>query len=251
MTDREFAGKVALVTGGSRGIGRAIAANLASKGAHVALTFFRSRDAAEEAVKEIETSGVRCVALRANIRDRKSIAKLFERVREEFGRIDILVVNAAMGFFAEVKDFPDEKWDVTIESNLNAYFACVREAVGMMNRGGNIVAITSYGSKRYIPGYAAMGACKAAIEALSRYLAVEFATLGINVNCVSGGPVDTDSLRLIPGSDELIAQSARRTPEGRIGTPEDIARVVSFLCSADAGWIRGQTLVADGGMSLM
>ena len=251
MTDREFTGKVALVTGGSRGIGSAIASRLASMGAHVVITFFRSRDGAEETAKKIEALGVRCLAVRANIRDRKSIAKLFGRIREDFGRLDILVVNAAMGFFSEVRDFPDEKWDATIESNLNSYFACVREAAGLMGEGGKIVAITSYGSKRYIPGYAAMGACKAAMEALTRYIAVEFARSGINVNCVSGGPIDTDSLRLIPGSERLIEESMKRTPAGRIGMPEDIAGVVAFLCSDDARWIRGQSIVADGGMSLM
>lgn len=252
MTDRQFEGKVALVTGGSRGIGREIALQLASRGADVIITFFRSRDGAEETATEIEALGARCTSLRTNVRDRKSLVRLFERVHDEKGRLDILVVNAAMGFFSETVDFPDDKWDMTIESNITAYFVCVRQAHRLMKEsGGKIVAITSYGSKRYIPGYVAMGASKAAIEAISRYLAVEFARDGINVNCVSGGPVDTDSLRMIPDQNKLVEESLERTPTGRIGQPEDIARVVSFLCSDDADWIKGQSIVVDGGMSLV
>ncbi len=252
MKDRQFEGKVALVTGGSRGIGREIALQLASRGADVVITFFRSRDRAEETAREIEGLGVGCTSLRANIRDRGSIVRLFEHVREQPGRLDMLVVNAAMGYFSETVEFPDDRWDMTIESNITAYFVCVRQAYELMKeRGGKIVAITSYGSKRYIPGYVAMGASKAAIEAISRYIAVEFADARINVNCVSGGPVDTESLRMIPDQDKLMEETIKRTPTGRIGQPEDIARVVAFLCSGDADWIKGQSLVVDGGMSLL
>ncbi|MFQ6104040.1 MAG: SDR family oxidoreductase [Candidatus Glassbacteria bacterium] len=251
MTDGEFRGKVALVTGGTRGIGKAIAVRLAESGADVFITFFRSRDTAQKTVKEIEDLGVRCIAVRSNMRDRTGIVRLFERVREQYGRLDILVVNAAMAFFSNAMEFSESKWDVTIESNVSSYLAYARQAHGLMKSGGKIVAITSYGSRRYIPGYIAMGASKAAIESMTRYLAVEFAGSNINVNCVSGGPVETDSLRLIPQYKKLIEESIARTPLRRIGTPEDLAKVVAFLCSDDSEWVRGQNIIADGGMSLL
>lgn len=250
METREFENKVALVTGGTRGIGKAIATRLAERGADVIVTFFRSRDTARDTVDEIMKLGVKCFALRSNLRDRPSLVRMFEKVKEEYGKLDILVVNAAMAFFSSAVEFKDNRWDATLESNVSSYLTCAREAHSLMKDGGRIVAISSYGSKQYIPGYLAMGASKAAIETMTRYLAVEFADSGINVNCVSGGPVDTDSLRLIPESEKLVEVSIERTPAGRVGTPDDIAKVVTFLCSSDSDWIRGQTIMADGGMSL-
>ncbi len=248
---KEFDGKVALITGGSRGIGKAIAGKLAQKGANTIITFFKSRDKAEETVKEIEHLGVQCKALRSNVKDRESIVKMFEKVKEQFGVLDFLVFNAAMGFFSTTKDFPEDKWDITVKANATSFLLCAKESAKLMKTGGKIVGISSYGSKRFIPGYSAMGASKAVIETLTRYLAVELADLNINVNCVSGGPVETDSLKMIPGFDQLVEESAKRTPMKRIGQPEDIAAVVSFLCSDDSNWIRGQTIIADGGMSLL
>jgi enoyl-[acyl-carrier protein] reductase III len=244
-------GKVAIVTGGSRGIGKAIAINLAGLGADVIITFFRSRDNAHDTGRQIENLGVQCTMVRSNLRDRGSLIRLFERVKEEFGKLDILIVNAAMGFFSNAVDFSEDRWETTIESNVTSYLTCAREAHSLMKGGGHIVAISSYGSRRYIPGYVAMGASKAAIETMTRYLAVELAGSNINVNCVSGGPVETDSLKLLPESDRLTKESAERTPAGRIGKPEDIAKVVAFLCSDESDWIKGQTIVADGGMSLL
>lgn len=248
---KEFDGKVALITGGSRGIGKAIAVKLAQRGANTVITFFKSRDKAEETAKEIEKLGVQCLTLRNNIKDRGSVVKMFEKVKEQFGVLDILVFNAAMGFFSETKDFPEDKWDITVEANATSYLLCAKESAKLMKNGGKIVGMSSYGSKRFIPGYSAMGASKAVIETLTRYLAVELADLNINVNCVSGGPVETDSLKMIPDFDKLVEESVKRTPVKRIGQPDDIAAVVSFLCSDDSNWVRGQIIVADGGMSLL
>ncbi len=251
MDSKTFEGKIALVTGGSRGIGRAIAIHLAGRGADLAITFFRSRDRATETAEEIRGLGVRCITVRANLRDRASMVRLFERVGDEYGKLDLLVVNAAMGFFSRAVEFSENRWDATIESNVTSYLICAREAVTLMRDGGKIVAITSYGSQRYIPGYMAMGASKAAIESMTRYLAVELVDSEINVNCVSGGPIETQSLELIPENEKLVKESVKRTPLKRLGKPDDIAKIVSFLCSDDADWIRGQTIVADGGMSLL
>lgn len=253
MSNQILKGKVALVTGGSRGIGRATALKLADMGADLAINFFRSRNKAEETQKEIQAKGRKCIVVRANMNDPDSIKKLFEEFKKEYGKLDIFINNAAMAMFGHTIDMTVKGWEITFDANVRAYFLCAQEAYNLMapKGGGKIVAMTSYGSVRYIPGYSALGSAKAAIEALTRYLAVEFAPKNINVNCVSGGAIDTDSLRVLPNSQDIIDESTKRTPAGRIGTPEDIAKVVCFLCMDEAEWIRGQTIVADGGFSLI
>lgn len=247
-----LAGKIALVTGGSRGIGRAIALKLADMGADLAINFFRSRQKAQETQQEIFALGRECAIFRANINDTESIKKLFHEIKNKFGRLDILVANAAMAMFGKLEDFSLKGWEVTMDANAKSYFLCAQEAYKLMPKGGKIVALTSYGSQKYIPGYAALGSAKAAVETLTKYLAVEFAERGINVNCVSGGAVDTDSLKVLAQySRHIVDEYIRKTPAKRLGRPEDIANVVAFLCTQEANWIRGQTIIADGGFSLM
>ncbi len=246
-----FTGKVALITGGSRGIGRAVALKLAQQGADIAFNFFRSRQKAEETQKEILATGRKCEIFRANINDPESIKKLFGDVKEKLGRLDIMIANAAMAMFGNLPDLPLKGWEVTMDANAKAYFVCAQEAYKLMTGGGKIVALTSYGSQKFIPGYAALGSAKAAVETLTKYLAVEFADRGINVNCVSGGAVDTDSLKVVSqAAPQLIEEYIRKTPGKRLGKPEDLANVVVFLCTPEAEWIRGQTIVVDGGYSL-
>ena len=206
MGNQILKGKVALVTGGSRGIGRATALKLADMGADLAINFFRSRNKAEETQKEIQAKGRKCIVVRANMNDPESIKKLFEEYKKEYGKLDIFINNAAMAMFGHTIDMTVKGWEVTFDANVRAYFLCAQEAYNLMapKGGGKIVAMTSYGSVRYIPGYSALGSAKAAIEALTRYLAVEFAPKNINVNCVSGGAVDTDSLRVLPNSQSIV-----------------------------------------------
>jgi NAD(P)-dependent dehydrogenase (short-subunit alcohol dehydrogenase family) len=247
-----LAGKVALVTGGSRGIGRAVALKLADLGAAIAINFFKSRQKASQTQHEIINEGQECATFRANMNDTDSVRKLFHDVKAKFGKIDILVANAAMAMFGDLENFSLKGWEVTMDANARAYFLCAQEAYKIMPPGGKIVALTSYGSQKYIPGYAALGSAKAAIETLTKYLAVEFAAKDINVNCVSGGAVDTDSLRILSEYNKEIAlEYVRKTPAKRLGRPEDIANVVAFLCTPEADWVRGQTIIADGGFSLM
>ena len=244
-----FEGKTALVTGGSRGIGKAIALELAGRGADVAFNYFRSDSAARETEQEIEALGVRCLRIRSNIADTAKLKSAFATIEDGFGRLDILVNNAASGVQRSAAELTEKHWDWTMNVNAKAAWLCAIEASRLMDRGGSIVNITSQGSTKVLPHYFSVGTSKAALEAVTRYLAVELAADGISVNAVSGGYVDTPALDHFPNRKEML-ESGRQTVTGSMVTAEDIARVVAFLCSPDAEMIRGQIIVVDGGASL-
>lgn len=246
----DLSGKIAVVTGGTKGIGRCVARKLAQRGANVVVNYFRSRTAAAETVAELQGYGVQAHAVRGNIANKEFHQKLFDEVAEKFGRVDILVSNAALGIFANVLDVDERAWDLSLHTNAEALLFCAQRAVPMMPDGGKIVSLSSLGSHRYIPGYSAIGISKAAIEALTRYLAHELASRRINVNCVSGGFIDTDALKIFPNYDDMLKEVVRRTPFGRVGTPDEVAEVVVFLCTDAARWITGQILIVDGGYSM-
>ncbi len=246
----ELDGKVALVTGGTKGIGRAIALRLAKAGANVAVNYFRSRDAADKMVEELKALGSDAVAIRANVGKHELLHRVFDELREKYGRLDILISNAALGLYTEALKIDDKAWDLSMHTNAQAFLLCVQHCIDMMPNGAKIVALSSLGSHRYIDGYAAIGVSKAAIENLVKYLAYELAPKKINVNCVSGGFIDTDALKVFPSYEEMKKEVERRTPFGRIGTADEVAGVVYFLCTEDARWITGQTIIADGGYTL-
>ena len=244
-----FGGKVALVTGGSRGIGRAISLELARQGADVAFNYLRGHEAAAAAEEEISALGVRCLKVRAHLGDVEKIRTLFDRVRSAFGRLDILINNAASGVQRTAAELTDKHWQWTMNINARAPWLCAIEASRIMEEGGRIVNITSQGSQRVLPYYFSVGTSKAALEAITRYLAVELAPKGISVNAVSGGYMETSALDHFPNRDDMV-EASKSTLAGRALTPTDVAKVVAFLCTDEAEMIRGQVVVVDGGFSL-
>jgi enoyl-[acyl-carrier protein] reductase III len=244
--------RVALVTGSSRGIGRAIALELARGGADVVINYVRSRDSADEAAAAVAALGRRAHVVKANVGDPADIERLVDETVTALGGLDILVNNAASGYIRPVLQQRVKGWDWTMNINARAaLFLSQRAAPHMQARGGgSIVNITSLGSQRVLPEYVVIGASKAALEAVTRYLAVELRPLGIVVNAVSGGLVATDALTHFPSKEAMVAVAEERTPAGRMVTPEDIAGVVTFLCRPEASMIVGQVVTVDGGYSL-
>ena len=249
-----MAARIALVTGGSRGIGRAIALALAELGVDVLVTYVRRREAALAVVDELVAKGVQAAAFRVDVSRADEIERLFDEVAAHAGGLDIYVHNAVSATIRPLAELPDRHFMHMLEANLVSLLRAGKRAAALMEgRRGHIVAVSSIGSRLHVPGYGALGVAKAGIEALVRALAVEWAERGINVNAVCGGIVDTAALDAFDkgGVDRtrLAAAMAARTPEGRLGTPEDLARVVAMLCTPACDWIRGQTIVVDGGMS--
>jgi len=245
--------KVALVTGSSRGIGRQTAIRLAKEGYDIVINYARSRTAAEEVVSEIEALGRKVLLIKANIGDVKKIRAMFTQIDEEFGRLDVLVNNAASGVLKPAMELEESHYDWTMGINAKGSLFCAQEAAKLMQRngGGNIINISSLGSIRYLENYTAVGVSKAALEALTRYLAVELAPHQIRVNAVSGGAVDTEALKHFPNREELLAEAAKSTPAGRLVEMEDMVNAIMFLLSDQSYMVRGQTLIVDGGISLL
>jgi enoyl-[acyl-carrier protein] reductase III len=244
-----FAGKVALVTGGGRGIGRAIALKLASQGADIIVNFFRRSSTAEQTAKDITALGVKADIIRANVGDPAKIDEMFDMIGNKFGRLDILINNAASGVGRPVMDIDVKAWEWTMDINARACLLCSQRAAKLMDRGGKIVSISSLGSRFVLPNYSIVGISKATVETLTRYLAIELAPRGICVNTVAASAVETEALKFY-FKEGLVKDDHQVTPAGRKVTPEDVANVVAFLCSEEAFMIRGQTIIVDGGTSV-
>ena len=243
-----FDGRSVLVTGGTRGIGKVIALRFAELGAaKVAISYLRNDRAAEETAEEIRALGAEPLALRGNLGDPEKAAAVVERA----GALDVLVANAATGVIRPVLELTEKHWDWTLNANARSLLTLARHAARDMQAGGSIVAISSLGASRVLDNYALVGTSKAAIEALVRYLAVELAPRGIRVNAVSAGLVETAALDYFPNRDEMLRFYRARTPAGRLVEPPDVADAVAFLASPEADMIRGQTVVVDGGYSLL
>lgn len=254
-TPQLFSDKIALITGSGRGIGRAIALHFASLGAHVIVNFFRNRAPAEQTAAQIEALGRKAHVIKANIGEIDQIEKLVAETGEVFGGLDFLIHNAASGFNRPVMEQRPKGWDWAMNINARSLLFMAQKALPWMQKrgGGAIVSISSPGGQRVLPDYVSVGASKAALEAVTRYLAIELASHQVNVNAVSPGIVATEALKhfdAVREDEDLLARAKALTPAGRLLTPEDIAGVVAFLCSPAAAMIRGQVILVDGGYTL-
>lgn len=248
-----FAGQTALVTGSSRGIGRAIALRLAEEGADVVVHYRRNAAAAEDTAAAVAALGRRVLVAQADLGEPEALPVMFDRVRETFSSLDILVANAAATAFKPLLETRPHHLEKTFAITVNAFIAAVQQATNLMRgRPGKVVAVSGIDARRYVPLHGALAAAKGAAEVLTAYLACELAPRGIRVNGVNPGFVDTDSARVFGAGvyRRLADNIVPYTPMKRVGTPQDIANVVAFLCSDDAAWICGQTLMVDGGLSL-
>ena len=247
-----LAGKLALVTGGSRGIGRETALEFARRGADVAIAYLRNDDAARDTVAAVETLGRRAHAIRGRLESKERVQAIVDEAVSVLGGLDIIVSNAASGVIRPILEVTERHWDWTLHTNSRAIVLLAQAAEPELRKrgGGSIIGVSSLGSFRVLPNYSLVGISKAALEAAIRYLGVELAPAGIRVNGVSGAVVHTDALDHFPNREEMLADGRSRTPLGRMLEPIDLARVIAFLASEDADMIVGQTLIVDGGFSL-
>jgi enoyl-[acyl-carrier protein] reductase III len=243
--------RVVLVTGGGRGIGRAIALRFADDGARVFVNFFINREAAEKTARDVELRGGSAHLVQADLKEPAAIHGMLAEIERRAGRLDVLVSNAASGVLRQGLELSAKQWDWVLATNARPLLLCAQAAARLMSAGGRIIALSSLGSERVIPGYAAIGVSKAALEALTRYLAVELGARGITVNAVAAGAVDTDIWRMLPDGAAALAAIRARTPGGALVSAEAVADVVFFLASAAARFVQGQVLTVDGGYSLL
>lgn len=248
-------GKIALVTGSGRGIGKAIAIKLAQSGADLIVNYSRNRSQAEETAQIIQSIGKKAQVIKANISKEEDIVSLFEEITTTYGKLDILVNNAASGFNRPLVEQKVSGWDYTMQVNVRAAMLCSQKAIPLMEKAGagHIINISSPGSTRVLPDYIAVGSSKAALDSLTRYMAVELAPKNIRVNAVSPGMVETEALKhfAFMSNTDVISKTIQNTPAGRLVTPEDVSDIVAFLCSSGADMICGQVIVVDGGFTLI
>jgi enoyl-[acyl-carrier protein] reductase III len=246
-------GQVVAITGASRGIGKAIALRLArEQPGHVVVGYVSNHVAARETLDELGALGVPASSVRVDVAQEPMLRDMFSRIRGELGRLDVFVSNAARATFRPTMQLNARNWQKIMDINARAFLLGAQLAAELMHEGtgGRIIGMSSLGSRYAVPNYSGLGAAKAVIESLTRYLAVELAPWDINVNVVCGGFVDTASMRLASDYKRMTEHLVATTPAGRLGQPDDLAGIVAFLCSPESDWIRGQTLVADGGYSL-
>jgi len=245
-----LAGKVALVTGAARGIGRATALKLARAGCDIAANYYNSSEQADTLCAEVRALGRRAIAIQGSVGVPDSVDEIYAELGKHFDRLDILVSNAASGVLKPTVEMTLKHWRWCMETNALALNLLVQRGLPLMAGGARVVALSSLGAQRAMPGYGFIGASKAALESLARALAQELGPRGIRVNVVSAGVVDTDALAYFPNREQLLSNFSERTPAGPVLTTEDVAGAVYLLCLPEAAMINGHTLVVDGGFAI-
>lgn len=238
----------AVVTGGGKGIGRAITLALAKEGANVAIVGIRDRESVENTARDVEQFGCRAVPVLADVTDKDSVNNLTRDVIKEFGSVDLLVNNAGALSYGELLETSEEDWDKVVAANLKGVFLCSVAVIPSMIKSGkgNIINITGASAHRCIPGYGSFGPSKAAVVNLTRQMAVEWARYNIRVNDVSPGPVATSETIELQQS-ESVQDKISKIPMGRVGAPDEVANAVVFLASNASSYMTGQSLIVDGG----
>lgn len=239
--------RVAIITGASKGIGKALALRLAKDGLAVVVNYASSQSAADDVVREIEAAGGKAIAVKADVGTSASVTALFDAAEKSFGGVDVLVNNAGIMKLSPLTETDDAAFDRQIAINLTGTFYGIREAGKRLRDGGRIINFSSSVVGMYGPGYGPYAASKAGVEAMTHVASKELGKRGITVNAVAPGPVATE-LFMTGKSEELVQNIIRNIPLGRLGQPDDIASVVSFLASTESGWVNGQILRANGGM---
>lgn len=247
----DFTGKRVLVTGGSGDIGTAMCRAFAAAGAKVAFTWFVSHAGRDRVTEAIESAGSEALAIRTNLREPAAAGEIAEAVEAAWGGVDIFLSNAATGVLKPAMELREKHIQAVMSVNAVAFLRLAQKLAPAMPAGGRLIALTSAGATRALDNYASIGASKAALESLVRHLAVELGPRGITVNALCPGVVDTRALTHFPNRETILEMARARTPNGRIATPADVADVALFLASPQAAMIQGQTIVVDGGYSIL
>lgn len=247
--EKRLAGKIALVTGGSRGIGTAIAKRLAEEGATVALTYSKNKDSAEKVINQINQGENKAYAYKADVVSAKEVEQLIDQIKRDHGKLDILVNNAGVWEGGPIEDVDVEQFDRIFNVNVKGVIATTKAALKVLDKGGRIINISSVAASTSLPGMSIYSASKAALDALTRIWAQELGAKQITVNGVAPGTTATDMYDLAM-PEEAKKAYIEKTALKRVGQPEDIANVVAFLASEDGGWLTGQTLEASGGITV-
>jgi NAD(P)-dependent dehydrogenase (short-subunit alcohol dehydrogenase family) len=246
-----FEGKIALVTGASRGIGRALALSLAARGATPVINYRRNEEAARETVAEIERLGATTLAIRADLESLEQTEAMFDQVQDRFGRLDFFVSNASASSFLPFMELKAHHLERTFNLNVRAFVIGAQRAARLMDAGGRIVVLSSYGSLRSFPTYANLGTAKAAVEMWARYMAAELAPLDINVNALTPGIIESDSSAYFYATGRVapLETVVPKIPKQRLGSVQEVADCVLFLLSPASAYVTGTTLVVDGGLT--
>jgi len=248
---KKFQNKIALITGGSKGIGSHIAKKLSEEGCNIAFTYMRNKSGADKTKLSISKQGVDCISLKANLSKENDIKNIIKEVENHYGSIDFLINNAATGINTKAEDLTTKHWDWVLNTNSRGPWLLAINASKIMPRGGSIINITSLGSQKVLTNYFSVGVSKAALESITRYLSIELSRKNIKVNSISPGVIKTEAIESFPESSELHQMANKKTPAGRFLKEEDVADLVSFLCSEKSEMIRGQNIIIDGGESLI